>query len=162
MSALHTSFRIRGLDPAPFVHLYGMSEGDLLAAGVRRVIADGRPVFPDRVELRDARAGESVLLLNYTHQPADTPFHSRYAIYVLEGAETVFDRADHVPEALRSRPISLRAFDEAGMLLRAELAEGLAVEGAIRNLLDDRGVAYLHAHYAAPGCYAARVDRLGP
>ena len=29
----------------------------------------------------------------------------------------------------------------------------------IGRLLADPGAAYLHLHYAAPGCYAARVER---
>lgn len=161
MSDLLPSYRIRGLDPAPFAHLYGLSDAELLAQGVRRVVADGRPAFPDRVEVRDAQLGESLLLLNYTHQPAQTPFQSRYAIYVREGAETPFDAIDRLPEAFRTRTIALRAFDAEGMLLKAQLAEGEALEGAIRALLADESVAYLHAHYAAPGCYAARIDRAG-
>jgi hypothetical protein len=31
--------------------------------------------------------GESVLLVNYEHQPAHSPFRSRHAIFVREGAE---------------------------------------------------------------------------
>jgi hypothetical protein len=55
--------------------------------------------------------------------------------------------------------ISLRAFDEAGMMIDAELASGAAIEPAILRLLDNGGAAYLHAHNAARGCYAARIER---
>ena len=67
------SFRITGLDPRPFRSLYGLTDQELLRRGVRRCVADAKPGFPDRVELRDAELGEAVLLLNYVHQPADTP-----------------------------------------------------------------------------------------
>ena len=39
------------------------------------------------------------------------------------------------------------------------LAEGEALAPAIERLLADPRVAYLHAHYARRGCYAARIER---
>ena len=60
---------------------------------------------------------------------------------------------------LRGRPIALRAFDADGMLLGAELALDDDVDEPTRAQFDDPAVAYLHAHNAAYGCYAARIDR---
>ncbi len=60
---------------------------------------------------------------------------------------------------LRVRPISLRAFGVAGMMVDADLANGRDVEAAIGRLLASPATAYIHAHYARPGCYAARIDR---
>ena len=40
-----------------------------------------------------------------------------------------------------------------------ELIAGREVETAIEKLFADPRAAYLHLHYAAPGCYAALVDR---
>jgi hypothetical protein len=67
------SFQITGLDAAPFRRFYGLSDDELQSLGVKRLIADTSPGFPDRVELRDVEQGEALLLLNYLHQPADTP-----------------------------------------------------------------------------------------
>ena len=153
------SFRITGLSPEPFRHLYGLPEKELAQHGARRMIVDQSPGYPDRIEVRDAEPGESVLLVNYTHQPADTPFRSSYAIYVREGAETAYDAVDEIPEAISRRMISLRAFDEDGMLIDAELRQGAELKGLIDLMLANSRVAYLHAHYAKPGCYAARIDR---
>jgi len=153
------SFRITGLSPEPFRHLYGLPDAQLAEHGVRRVAVDRAPGYPDRIEVRDAAAGESVLLVNYTHQPADTPFRSSYAIYVREGAQAAYDAVDEIPDAMRRRMISLRAFDEEGMLIDADLADGSAIEPLIARMLADPKAAYLHAHYAKPGCYAARIDR---
>jgi hypothetical protein len=153
------SYRVTGLDPAPFRRLYGLSAEALAAEGVRRLVADAQPGFPDRIELRDAAPGETLLLLNYTHQPADTPYRASHAIFVREGAQTRFDRVSELPEALRIRPISLRAFSAAGDIVDADLAEGEAMDGAIRRLLANPDAAYLHAHYAKRGCYAARIER---
>ena len=153
------SYRITGLDPAPFRHLYGLSDEALAAKGARRFVADAKPGFPDRIEVRDAEPGESVLLLNYTHQPADTPYRASHAIFVREGAETSLDRVDGIPDALLARPISLRAFNAAGEMVDADLIEGENLESLIRRFFDNPDVDYLHAHYARRGCYAARVDR---
>ena len=152
-------FRITGLSPAPFHHLYGLSDRDLAAHGAKRYIADSKPGFPDRIEVRDAEPGESLLLVNHTHQPGDTPYRSSHAIFVLEGAEATYDRVNEVPEALKLRPISLRAFDAGHMIVQADLACGDEVEALIRRYLADPATAYLHAHYATRGCYAARVER---
>jgi hypothetical protein len=153
------SFRITGLDPAPFRRLYGLPEADLAALGVRRMVADATPGYPDRVTLRDAEPGQSLLLLNHTHQPAETPYRASHAIFVLEGANLAYDEADAIPAALRPRAISLRAFDAAHMMADADLVDGRDLEGAIMRLLSNPEVRYLHAHYAKRGCYAARIER---
>ena len=152
-------YRITGLSPEPFRHLYGLSDAALAGRGARRYIADSTPGFPDRIEVRDAEPGESLLLINHTHQPADTPYRSSHAIFVLEGAEATYDRVNEVPAALKCRPISLRAFDACHMIVHADLARGDEVEVLIRRYLADPITAYLHAHYATRGCYAARVAR---
>jgi len=154
-------FRITGLDPAPFRHLFGLSDADLRQHGAVRHIVDKKPGFPDRIGVRDAEPGESVLLLNYTHQPADNPYRASHAIFVLENATAAYDRVDEVPEVLRVRMISLRAFDADDLMVDADVVDGKELEGAIDRLLADSRVAYLHAHYAKRGCYAARIDRTG-
>jgi len=110
--------------------------------------------------VRDAEPGETVLLLNYTHQPADTPYRASHAIFVAEGAKVRYDRIDTVPPALRFRTLSLRAFDEDNLIVDADLVDGGNVEGVIQRFFGDARVAYIHAHYAKYGCYAARIDRL--
>ena len=86
------SFQITGLDAAPFRRFYGLSDEELQSFGVKRLIADKKPGFPDRVELRDVEQGEALLLLNYLHQPADTPYRASHAIFVREWAETPYQR----------------------------------------------------------------------
>lgn len=153
------SFRLTGLSPQPFRHLYGLSDADLASHGVTRHVADKSPGYPDRIEVRDAAPGETLLLLNHVHQPADTPYRASHAIFVREGAETRFDAVDIIPEALRVRPISLRGFDAGGNMTDATLVDGTVLAAAIAAMFADDAVAYLHAHYAVRGCYAARIDR---
>ena len=153
------TFRITGLDPAVFRPLYGLSDAELRARGVRRCLADAKPGYPDRVELRDAEIGQSMFLLNHTHQPADTPFRASHAIYVREGAEHAYDACGEVPDVLRVRLVSLRAFDAAHMMTHADAVDDHALANLIDRMLANPEVAYLHAHFAKPGCFAALVRR---
>lgn len=152
-------FRIRGLDPRLFSQLVGLNDEALRAHNARRVIADSHPGYPDRVELRDAAPGESLLLVNYVHQPVASPYRASHAVYVLEHANQAYDVPDSIPELLRSRVISLRAFDEEGMLVGTELCPGDQLEPLVDLLLSQPSTAYLHLHFAKPGCFACRVDR---
>lgn len=153
------SFRTVGIDPRRFAHLYGLSDTALAALGARRHVVDTTPGFPDRVEVRDMAIGETAILLNYEHQPADTPYRSRHAIFVREGACHALDVTDRIPEAIRIRPISLRGFSQDGETLEADLVDGEALAPLIRRFFDDPAIAYLHAHHAKRGCYAAHIVR---
>lgn len=150
------SFRITGLPAAPFAHLFGLSDEELARHGAMRYRGAGNP---DRVSLRDTTDDETVLLVNYEHQPADTPYRSRHAIFIREHAAEGFDAVDTVPEALRKRLLSLRAFDAAGLMVDADIVEGAAVEPLIERLLARPDTAYVHAHFARRGCYAALIRR---
>lgn len=150
------SFRITGLPAENFDHLFGLSDEELAARGAVRRVAE-HPA-PCRISLTDARPGDEVILTNYEHHPVDSPYRMRFAIYVRNGEET-YDEIDTVPEQLRKRTLAARAFDKDGMMVGWEVVEGANLEAAIERLLARPDAAYLHVHYAAPGCYAARVDR---
>jgi len=150
------SFRIIGLPAEPFAPLFDLTDGELAERGARRQIADAR--YPCRISLTDSQAGEELLLVNYEHHAVASPYRMRFAIFVRRGEET-YDRVDAVPEQLRLRTLAVRAFDDGGMMLGCELTEGTALEGALDRLPANPGAAYLHIHFAAPGCYAARVER---
>jgi len=153
------SFRIIGLPAEDFAPLFALSDAELAARGAVRRIADGRtPGAPCRISLTDAQPGDELLLVNYEHHPVASPYRMRFAIYVRKGEET-YDKIDAVPEQLRLRTLAVRSFDAEAMMVDRELVEGRDLEAAIARLFADRRAAYLHVHFAAPGCYAARVDR---
>lgn len=153
------SFSISGLPLDDFKPLFALDDEALAAQGVKRITATAKPGYPCRISLHDAEPGESVLLLNYAHQTADTPYRSSYAIYVNESAAASWQGQDSIPGSLRGRPISLRAFSAEGMLVGAEVTSGDGLEDAIARRFSDAGAAYLHAHNAAHGCFVARIDR---
>ena len=153
------SFRISGLDPAPFQHLFGLPEAALAYHGAIRYVADKPVGFPDRIELTDVGIGQSVLLLNYVFQPAETPYRGSHAIFVREGATKTYDAINAVPPALRARILSIRAFDTGHMMIDADIVDGSETETLIERLFDNPNAAYLQVHFAKRGCFAARVDR---
>ena len=150
------SFRISGLPAEPFKTLFAMSDAELRAHGAVRRIADAG--YPCRVSLTDAKPGDELVLVNYEHLPVDSPYRMRFAIFVRKGEET-FDELDTVPEQLRKRTLAVRAFDADAMMVGFELVEGVKLESAIGRHFADPRAAYLHLHFAAPGCYAASVER---
>ncbi|MBV9859658.1 MAG: DUF1203 domain-containing protein [Alphaproteobacteria bacterium] len=153
------SFRISGLPAEDFAPLFAMSDAALAARGAVRRIADDRiPGYPCRVSLTDARPGDELLLVNYEHHPVASPYRMRFAIFVRKGEQT-YDAVDEVPEQLRSRMLALRGFDRNAMMVGCELVDGRELAGAIERLLAHSCASYLHIHFAAPGCYAARVLR---
>jgi hypothetical protein len=152
-------FQVLALDVGQFSHLFGKSDRELTEFGATRVTADRVPGFPCRVSLEDADCGESLLLLNYEHQPATTPYRSCHAIFVREWAKTAKPGKNEIPAVLSRRILSVRGFDDADMMIDATVVEGAILESAIHNLLANDLVAYLHVHNAARGCYAATIER---
>lgn len=154
------TYRIAGLSTEPFTSLFALDDSALAARNARRVTASASRGFPCRVSLEDAREGDELILLNYTSHDVATPYRSAYAIYVRAQASAA-DHVDQTPPVFEGRPLGLRGFDEAGMLRDARLALPGEADAKIRDLLANPEIAYIHAHNAAHGCFAARVDRHG-
>lgn len=152
------SFRVVGLAPGDFAPLHALSDEALAMRGVKRVRVESENAAPCRISLEDASVGEAVLLLNYTHQPAPTPYHQQGPIFVRE-THAKADYVDALPPALARRTLSLRGFDAAHMMVAADLCEGVNAAALIARLFANAEVAYVHAHYARRGCFAARIER---
>lgn len=153
-------YRISGLPLEPFRHLIGADAATLAAAGAQRFTVTQPHDAPCRVGLEDAEPGETAILLNYEHQNADTPFRANGPIFVREVAHDAATFTDEVPDQIRRRPLSIRAYDCDGMMIDADVTDGATAEPLIQRLLANPAAAYLHIHFAKRGCYAARVDRL--
>ncbi|MBB5705375.1 DUF1203 domain-containing protein [Sphingopyxis panaciterrulae] len=155
------TYAITGLDPEPFAPLFAMSDAELAARSACRVTANADRGFPCRISLEDARAGEELILLHHVSHDVATPYRSAYAIYVRQGVAAATWR-DELPPVFAGRTLALRAFGADGMLRTARLAGPGEVDGAIRDLFADPATAYIHAHNAAYGCFAARIERDEP
>jgi hypothetical protein len=154
------NFRITGLDSARFAPLFTLDAEELATRQIARVVVDCNPGFPDRISLEDCEIGETVLLMNFQHQPANNPYQASHAIFIREAVAGAFDAVNRVPAALGRRILSLRAFDQHDAMVAAELADGAQAEVMIRLLFEQPSVAYIHAHFAKRGCYAARIERV--
>jgi len=151
-------FRIRGLPAERFADLFTMTDDALAQQRALRRVATESPGFPCRISLTDAAPGDEVILVNYEHLAVASPYRASHAIYVRAG-ERQFDAVDEVPEMLRRRLLSIRGFDDQGMMTGADVVEGRHLEALIERMLGDPRTAYLHAHIAKPGCYAALIER---
>ena len=152
------TYRITGIDPAPYRHLFGLSDGELADRGVVRMTVTD-PTFPCRVSLTDRAVGERVLLVNHVSHDVANPYRASHAIFVTEGAETAAEYVDQVPPVFETRVLSLRGFDEHGMMAEAVLAQPGEADTAIRKLFSNPEVETIHAHNATRGCFSARIER---
>ncbi len=134
----------------------------LPATGTRAVVVDEPNAYPCRRCLRDAEPGETVLLLSYDpfEDGAVSPYRQPGPIYV--HAEPCDHRPTAaLPDQLTGRVLSVRSFDADHLMLGGVVVEGSELGAVAAQLLDDAAVAYLHVHNAGPGCFAARIDRVG-
>ncbi len=153
------NFVIRGLSADPYRHLYGMSDAELAANGAKRYVCDAKPGFPDRIEMRDAEPGENLILVNHVSMEKKTPYRATHAIFVREGAEQTYEMENCVPDVMFCRMLSLRAFDNSGMMVDAKVVAGEEIQKTICEILCNNEVVHIDAHNAARGCFAGRVSR---
>lgn len=153
------TYKISGLEPTQFRHLVGLTDEELADHGAVRMIANGQPSFPCRVQLNDAKAGEALLLVNHVSHEGNNPYRASHAIFVSESASEAAVYEDEVPPALERRILSLRAFDNAGIMTDAALAQPGEADAVIRKLLASDTVDHIDAHNATRGCFAARIER---
>ena len=152
-------FQIRSLDQSQFHHLFGMDPETLAEHGVERLTVDSKPGYPCRVSLKDIEIGETVLLMNYEHLSAPSPYRSSHAIFVHEGASQATVARNRIPDLLRIRLLSVRAFDAQGMMVDADVVDGQQLEELIDRMLSMPSVSFLHLHNAKRGCFLARVEK---
>ncbi len=153
------SYKISGLEPSQFAHLIGLSDQELATHSAVRVTATADRGFPCRVSLEDAKAGETLILLHNVSHDVATPYRSAYAIFVRENAERPASYENETPPVFEGRPLGLRGFGVDGNLKNALLALPGEADSKIRALFDDPAIAYIDAHNAAHGCFAARIER---
>ena len=152
------TYVVRGLDPAPYRPLFGLSDAELTDRGAVRMTVT-TPSFPCRVSLTDRALGETVLLVNHVSHDVANPYCASHAIFVTEGVEEAAEYVDRVPPVFEKRILSLRGFDENGMMADAILTQPGEADAGIRKLFANANIVSVHAHNATRGCFAARIER---
>ncbi len=154
-----SDFRVIAAPLKEFSHLFSLSDVELAERGARRMTVDTSPGYPCRVSLVDAAVGEEVILTPFVHHDADSPYRSSGPVFVREAAREVAPRANEIPELLRQRELSVRAYDRDGMMVDARVVEGRKLEDCIHSSFESEDVSYLHIHNAGPGCFNCAVER---
>ena len=153
------NFQIAGLPAEDFAALFAMDTEALSERRMKRLIVDEMPGYPCRVSLQDAAEGETVLLLPYQYQAANSPYRSSGPIFVREAVSQAILPENTVPQMLRHRMLSVRGYDAHHIMIAARVTAGTALEEVITALFLDEAISYLHIHNAGPGCFNCRVDR---
>jgi len=153
------TFQLHALAAEPYQDLSSCTDEELAARGILRLVVDGKPGYPCRVSLCDAEVGETVYAFTYMHHDVDSPYRSSGPIFVREGVATAKPGPNEIPLMFRHRLLSLRGYDEAAIMIAAEVVQGTALEEALERILGDPRVSYVHVHNAGPGCFDCRVDR---
>ena len=153
------TYRITGIDPAPYHHLFGLTDDELASQGIVRMTVTEKPSFPCRVSLTDRDIGESVLLLNHVSHDVANPYRAAHAIFVTEAEQDPAEYVDQVPPVFEPRVMSLRGFNKDGMMADALLTQPGEADAGIRRLFDNPEIETIHAHNATRGCFAAKIER---
>ena len=152
------TYRITGLDPAPYKPLFGLSDTELAERGIVRMTVT-EPTFPCRVSLTDRAVGETVLLVNHLSHDVANPYRASHAIFVTEGEQEPAEYVDKVPPVFETRVLSLRGFDKDGMMADAILTQPGEADAGIRRLFANPEIETIHAHNATRGCFSAKIER---
>jgi hypothetical protein len=153
------NYQLRGLEPAQFERLFDLDDAELTCRGMKRMRVDAPVGFPCRVTLEDAPLGEEVLLLPFAHQDGRSPYRASGPIFVRRGFTQAQRIVGSLPPYLTRRLLSVRAYDDADMMVAAEVLEGAEAEPLFRQWLARPDVSYLHVHFAKRGCFGCRVER---
>jgi len=155
-----SSFQLVGLPHQPFERLFDLSDRELAEVSAVRVTAGEKPGFPCRISLADAEVGEELLLLPFSHQPANSPYKASGPIYVRRRVRQRILEAGEIPDCVHLRLMSLRAYDDRHMIVSAAVCEGREVAAEIERHFNDEQVRYIHLHNARRGCYSCLVRRV--
>ena len=157
--AMKTNFKIVGLPLAQFQPLFSLDDNELAQKGARRLNVDTKPGFPCRVSLQDAEISERVILVPFVHHDVESPYRASGPIFVRETAKQIELAPGEIPEVVAARVISVRAYNDKGMMVNAAVIPGKELKSQVEKFLGDAKISYLHLHNAGAGCYSCRVER---
>lgn len=153
-------FKIKALNHREFEPLFKLSNTELEAQGMQRMLVDEKPGFPCRVSLADAEIGEEVILLSYEFHKAKTPYQSKGPIFVRKGLKTASFENNEIPLMLQHRLLSYRGYDKSGIMRAAKTEKGANTKKVIESIFENSKIEYIHIHNSSPGCYNCEVRRI--
>ena len=141
------------------IHPLPAGEVDTTAATAHRTLAESGE--PCRRSLRNVRPGDALVLASYDPFVRRSPYAGEGPVYVhAEGCEPFRPEPGAISEQAAGRVLSVRAYDGDAMMTSAAVLPGEQLSEHVSQALGDEDVAFLHVHFAGPGCFAFRVDRV--
>ncbi|MBJ7485730.1 DUF1203 domain-containing protein [Brevundimonas sp.] len=154
------TYQIEPLSLAPFAPLFTLSDAALAEVGARRWTDDLGGRVPCRISLQDAEPGDRLILVNHAHLADPTsPYRASGPIFVREVATEAKPVADTVPEMISRRPLSIRVYDSASLMIEGEVIDGADLDARLRYWFAHPKTQQVHVHFAPRGCYLARAVR---
>ena len=117
--------------------------------------------YPCRHCLREASGKTGMLLLSYQTPRPKSVYGQPTAIFLCAAGCARFNEPDTIPDIVRNRVVSFRAFRADGMMIydANEIVEGDGQALAVRRIFSRDDVAYINAHTAKAGCLLCHIDR---
>lgn len=154
-----TNFQFKALDMHLFSSYFEMTPSELTGIGAYFFESDEYPCYPCRVSLEDAQIGETVLAITYEHNSVLSPYRSSGPIFIRANVHTAVLEQNEVPDLLRHRLLSIRGYDNKGIMKAADTAPGIEVESVLKRQFNDESVEYIQIHNAGPGCFNCTVHK---
>jgi hypothetical protein len=125
---------------------------------IARVTATGRGE-PLRCCLRDATAGESLILFNYEPPLPASPYREVGAVFTHAEPCGAPESVTTYPAGWLGRRQVLRAYDRRGWIHGATTHDGTDPESLIAKFLGDPEVERVHSRNVSYGCYMFTITR---
>jgi hypothetical protein len=158
---MQTQFIINPLAHHYFADFMQLTQYELAKHNAKWITVDSKPGYPCRVSLAEAEIGERVLAIPYYHHDVDSPYRASGPIFVREHGKTADLKPNQIPEILKQRLLSLRAYNTKNMMCDAAIFQGEdnLIKG-IKSFFENPEITYIHIHNANPGCFNCSVERV--
>ena len=155
-----TDFQVTPVDIKEFQSLLTLDARLLANAHAKILEVDEHPGYPCRVSLIEAKVGERVLVLPYSHHNVDSPYRASGPVFVRLNAQTHMPKINEIPEVIKHRLLSVRGYNREHMMIDATVTQGSELKAVIQGLFAQEQIEYLHIHNANPGCFSCAVHRV--
>src|SRR5438477_13124028 len=93
------------------------------------------------------------------HLVVDSPYRASGPVFVRETSKEVELTPCEIPDVVAGRVMSVRAYNDQGLMVNAAVTPGKELESQIEKFFGDAKISYLHLHNAGAGCDSCRVER---
>ena len=152
-----SSFRVSGIPPQVLADVRARRTDEYGNDFAIRTDASGGA--PLRCCLRESRPGERIGLMAYAPFPWSGPYAEVGPVFVHADECPGYDTPGDWPQEYRGRPQVLRAYGPERSIVAARVAESEEIDAALRELLADDGVEFVHSRNVAHGCWMLTVSR---